>query len=153
MNLEKILKHIIVDEATGCWIWQKSCNSAGYGQLTENGKYWLAHRYSFTCVKGEINPGLLLRHTCHNTKCCNPEHVIQGTNLENYYDSLENHKAADAKRRSKWSVNGKEYSTCKEVVAQLGLSMSSVIKYTKEGVFDVESYRKACYTARVIPKV
>lgn len=48
MSINKILNNIIISD-TGCWIWQKSCNSAGYGQLVINRKHWLAHRYSYLC--------------------------------------------------------------------------------------------------------
>lgn len=46
MDLDKIKSSVTISDA-GCWEWQKSCNSAGYGQLTEDKKYWLAHRYTY----------------------------------------------------------------------------------------------------------
>lgn len=74
MNIEKIKKNIIVNP-NGCWEWQKSCNSAGYGQITENGVYWTTHRYAYVCEYGDLKPDDVVRHMCHNTRCCNPAHL------------------------------------------------------------------------------
>ena len=121
--MDKILKNIKLDD-NGCWIWQKSVSGAGYGQLTVNGKYWSAHKYSYTLKFGPVDSGTLLRHTCHNKKCCNPDHLVTGTHLDNWHDSRETHLGNASKRRGDvghtgnhlrdrkgrpdkdWSVNG-----------------------------------------------
>ena len=36
--------------------------------------------------KGEIPKGKQINHTCHNPKCCNPEHLYAGTQQENVDD-------------------------------------------------------------------
>ena len=81
MNLDRIKNNTTVSD-TGCWEWQKSCNSSGYGQLTENKKYWSAHRYAYACTN-TLSDGDVVRHTCHNRKCCNPEHLKIGTHKDN----------------------------------------------------------------------
>lgn len=43
-----------------------------------------------------------------------------------------------------WSVYGKGYQTCREAVDETGISMASIIKYTKQGVFDEEAYEAGC---------
>lgn len=90
---------------------------------------------------------------CHNTKCCNPEHLQTGTHKDNYHDSEEVHKAAGERKRKVWTVNGVTYSTSREVVKKTGLSMNSVIKYTFEGVFNELAYIKGCKKANVTPKI
>lgn len=151
MSLEKILKNIKVTP-TECWEWQKSTNSAGYGQLTVNKKYWTAHRYALSCTT-EVKETDVVRHKCHNTKCCNPEHLIVGTHKDNYEDSKDKHLSSSTKRRHIWSINGVSYATCREAVLLTGLSITTIIKHTTNGVFDLDSYRKNCKIANWKPKL
>ena len=150
MDIDWVLKNIKKD-SIGCWVWQRSCNSAGYGQLTENKVYWLAHRYAYSCVNQDLKSSDVVRHQCHNPKCCNPNHLLVGTHKDNWEDSRELHLATSAKRRKKWIVNGVRYGTIREASAGTGLSQGALTKHTVEGVFNIDSYVKACSIARVTP--
>lgn len=152
MEMQRILNNVHMQE-NGCWIWKKSKTSAGYGQLTEKGKYWTTHRYVYTLVNGDIPDDLVVRHVCHNPACCNPEHLLIGTHKQNYNDSVDNHNAAQAKRRKKWEVNGVEYNTCREAVKLTSLTMHSLLKFTENCVFNIEKYRNACKVAGWKPKI
>ena len=153
--MERIKANINIDPLTGCWNWQKSVTSAGYGQLTENKKYWTTHRYVYNKIYGEIPNGLVIRHLCHNTKCCNPEHLAIGTQRDNWLDSEELHRKSHIKNSKRYIINGKEYLSCYIVRRELGLSLSTIFKYTdsETRIFDVNAYRNGCIKARVIPKV
>ena len=152
MNIDRIFKDCIIDE-NGCWIWQKSFSGAGYRQLTEDKIYWSTHRYAYTCVNPELGKTQVVRHLCHNMKCCNPEHLKAGSQKDNWQDSKDVHKKAAAMRRSDWCIQGVSYGTIREAQEATGISQSSLVKHTKDGVFDVESYRIACKRANHIPKV
>ena len=149
MNIERIKDNITI-MSNGCWEWQKSCNSAGYGQLTENKTYWLAHRYTYACFK-ILAPDDVIRHLCHNPKCCNPEHLLCGSHSDNWYDSETAHRLAASQRRKTWVVGGVSYDTINEASKKTGLSLSSLVKYTINGFFDSEAYIKGCNKANVIP--
>lgn len=151
MNLDRIKNNTTISD-TGCWEWQKSCNSAGYGQLTENKKYWSAHRYAYAC-KNTLSDGDVVRHTCHNRKCCNPEHLKIGTHKDNWEDSKDLHLESASKRRKKWTINGTKYSSVREASQRTGLHQGTIIKYTTEGVFDINSYLAGCKKANVAPKL
>ena len=151
MEIDRIKNKVkILDN--GCWEWQKSCNSAGYGQLTENKTYWLAHRYAYACAN-ELSSKDVVRHKCHNSKCCNPDHLEAGSHKDNWHDSKQTHLSANRKRRKTWIIKGVVYETIREASLKTGVSLSSLVKYTKDGIFDVESYRDACQISRNIPKV
>ena len=152
MNLNRIKNNIYID-SNNCWIWLKSTNSAGYGQFRENKKYWTTHRYAYTCVKGLIPKDKVIRHTCHKTKCCNPKHLILGTQKQNYNDSLDNHIKASKKLRKTWSIKNIKYPTCKAASKATGIHQGTIIKYTKQGIFNISKYRQGCKRARVIPRI
>jgi len=73
----------------GCWLWQGLRNKLGYGRFYGDGRYHQAHRFAYEQFVGPIPDGLLLRHTCDNPPCCNPAHLIPGTDRENTRDKME----------------------------------------------------------------
>jgi hypothetical protein len=143
MNIERLKRHTIV-QPNGCWEWTRSCSSSGYGQITEDGKYWSTHVYSWVAHNRPVSPGEVVRHNCHNKKCWNPDHLEIGTYADNYEDSRDVHIEVAVKARHKWSVYGVEYPTCRAAVAATGISTASMVKYTKDGIFDAQAYEVGC---------
>lgn len=153
--MEFIKSNVEIDNNTGCWNWTKSVTSAGYGQFTRNGKYWTTHRYVYTVYNGEIPKGLVIRHLCHNTKCCNPDHLKIGSVKDNWLDSEVNHRKAQAKQAKGYFINGIFYRTHREAVKATKISSTTLIKFTDPitRIFDVDSYRQGCTIAGWKPKV
>lgn len=90
---ERLLEKVVIDEMTGCWLFQGARDQNGHGNVRfkrENGKWSCekAHRVSYRHHKGEPPPGNVLRHTCDVANCVNPEHLIPGTQKMNVYDMI-----------------------------------------------------------------
>lgn len=147
------LKGLTVIDTNGCWIWQRSCSSAGYGQITINGKYWSTHRLAYVLTNGPIPDGLLIRHSCHVPACCNPSHLLAGKDVDNWKDSEDKHRENNIKRSQSWIVLGVKYHSCRQACKKTGISMNSLIKYTVNGVFDITAYHEGCRIAGWEPKV
>ena len=87
------------DDETGCWLWQGEIRRDGYGECWAFGKRKRAHQASFRELKCEtLQPGQVLRHTCDNSACCNPEHIIAGTQADNIRDKVARNRQAKGER-------------------------------------------------------
>jgi predicted XRE-type DNA-binding protein len=105
-----------------CWLWKASCFPNGYGQFDHQ----TAHRVAWKLAnRKEIPSGLVVRHMCHNPKCCNPKHLILGTSAENSNDMKQ------ALRQAKGSMNGRSKLSETQVVEikqllRKGISQSKI---------------------------
>jgi hypothetical protein len=91
---DRFKKYVDVRGADDCWLWTAKSMISGYGVLSlggARGKKILAHRYAWTRVNGQLPEidayhGAVVMHTCDNRLCCNPAHLVVGTQRDNVYD-------------------------------------------------------------------
>jgi hypothetical protein len=72
-----------VEPEGDCWLWTRSLNNRGYGQVQLADHRGLAHRFSYEYHRAEIPAGLHLDHLCRNRRCINPWHLEPVTQREN----------------------------------------------------------------------
>ena len=70
----------------------------GYPRSRVNGKLDRTHRHVYRKFKGEIPGGMVVRHTCDNRLCCNPDHLVLGTHADNARDRVERGRGASGDR-------------------------------------------------------
>lgn len=73
-----------VQRTATCWFWIGYKDRQGYGHLMRDGRNVLAHRHAYRLTRGE--PVGVVRHSCDNPPCCNPEHLLDGTQADNIRD-------------------------------------------------------------------
>ena len=97
-----------VDKSGDCWEWQGSKRKDGYGRFRISAQVHQAHRVVYELTYGSIPDGLLVRHTCDNPSCCNPEHLITGTDLDNSNDKVargrDRYVHGEAQHKSKFTI-------------------------------------------------
>lgn len=88
----------IEKQSNGCWIFLGCRDKWGYAQYGVKCKRHQAHRYSYELTHGPIPKGMLVRHSCDNPPCVNPEHLSLGTDADNRADSVSKGRHAWGER-------------------------------------------------------
>lgn len=98
-----------VSKKSDCWEWTGSTTRGGYGHfrlfLDGQWKMYKAHRYAYEHYKGAIPQGLLVCHTCDNTKCVNPDHLWLGTAKDNVRDMLNKGRKVIGQKKKGTNLN------------------------------------------------
>jgi hypothetical protein len=86
---------------TGCWEWRGQRVHRGYGKVSigENRQTY-AHRAAWSLANGPIPRGMLIRHTCDNPPCVNPDHLLLGTHRDNMRDMVERERNQRGERHA-----------------------------------------------------
>ena len=92
--MQRFWSKVAIKGDNDCWVWQAALDRGGYGAFRYGDKIARAHRIAYLLHHGTLDPNSVIRHRCDNTKCCNPRHLISGTQLDNIRDM-------DAKGRCK----------------------------------------------------
>lgn len=83
----RIASKIRVDLLTGCWLWVRYCDPAGYGRVYWNKRADRAHIVVYRLLVRPIPEGMELDHVrargCRWRCCCNPAHLEPVTHREN----------------------------------------------------------------------
>jgi hypothetical protein len=82
-NARRFWARVNVGASDQCWIWQGPVFAHGYGQYSNN----QAHRVAWCLANGRV-PEFNILHRCDTPLCCNPEHLFEGTQLDNVRDMI-----------------------------------------------------------------
>lgn len=95
-RIERFLEKVDVRGPDECWNWMGATMPSGYGHCNWYSKAEAkkadeyTHRVAWVIAnKRQIPPGAVIRHTCDNSRCCNPAHLQLGTQLQNIQDRTE----------------------------------------------------------------
>ncbi len=99
--IERLLPRIQFS-ADGCWEYQGSTDTNGYGLFSVNGHSHHVHRIVYTIFVGPVADDELVCHHCDNRPCIRPSHLFLGTQTDNMRDMV-------AKGRGRYPNAEKEY--------------------------------------------
>ena len=92
-----------------CWeCCSHKATRTGYPNLHRGGCTQNAHRYVYQLLKGEIPPGQVVRHTCDNKLCINPDHLILGTPQDNVNNYIERQYNVDEFKKKVREAKGED---------------------------------------------
>lgn len=125
VNADLFWSKVQISEVDKCWLWTAAIGSGGYGCFHISQKQRLAHRVSYTLVRGEIPEGLTLDHLCRVRHCVNPSHLepvsirintLRGNGPSSVNSTKthcpEGHEYDSANTSIKVSVNGAKRRRC-----------------------------------------
>jgi len=128
---------------SGCWLWLKGMNPAGYGCLEIEGYPHRAHRMMYVLAYGQIPDGLCVLHKCDTPGCVNPAHLFVGTRADNNNDKANKGRCPNGESHYHTHLTKKNVSeikrhlmlgeTQKTIAARFRINRSSVSKI-KRGV-------------------
>jgi len=94
----KVIEYVI-DINSNCWnCISHPLDKDGYPKICRNNKETRGNRYVYEREHGEIPKGLVIRHTCDNPTCINPNHLVLGTYKENAEDRVSRDRGAFGER-------------------------------------------------------
>lgn len=124
-----------------CWPWTGYARTdpQGYqrGIFALGGKKLYAYRVVWECYNGRaLTDREVIRHTCDNTLCCNPHHLLVGVQKDNVEDMLKRERV------------GEKHAFIQKIMQLLetGVSAEQVTRHMREK-YDVE------YDVSVVRKI
>ncbi len=121
-----------------CWNVTSHCKEPqGYHPVSFKGYRTRTHRLAYMLTRGEIPKGFIVRHSCDNKSCINPDHLQLGTKKDNTQDMMKRDRCNRWKER-----NGKRSKLSHKEVEVIFLSSeSSYLLSKKYNVTDVQIRR------------
>lgn len=128
-------------KGSGCWIWEKSVRSSGYGAFRYQNKNWNAHRLAWFFYRGSDPGEKQVLHHCDVRACVNPEHLYLGDHADNMRDMAVRQRAA------KGSGNGNSklsLEAVKKIIKDARGLTEIALEYgiTKEQVWNIRTGRQ-----------
>ena len=113
-----------------CWPWKGRVNPTDdRPYFTVAGDRRLAYAIVLELFSGELADGRLVRHSCDNSRCCNPTHLSWGSHQENMDDMKERERHGLSKITRRAIKNLADKGRSHATIADLyGISREAVTK-------------------------
>lgn len=115
------------DNLRECWLWTGSL-SGGYGRFRLKNSVSLAHVLSYRLAYGEYLPSLQVRHSCDQTACVNPRHLLLGTKDDNLRDMIARNRHAHTLTsvQASYARSQQGIQTSKALATELGVTRAAI---------------------------
>jgi len=144
----KLLKQVIkaynervIKTPEGCWDWSGGTTTFGYARFKVAYKMYYGHRISYELHKGTIPEGFLVRHSCDNPKCTNPNHLVLGTHEDNNQDKIERNRQAYGESHGNAKIKEIDVKEIQELVAWKTLTDREISSLLNTSLHTVQSIK------------
>lgn len=143
MNLEPIdvarfWSKIDVKGVNECWLWAGAITH-GYGKFQD----LKAHRVAKFLMDGKIPNGQIVRHLCHNKRCCNPRHLEFGNPADNSQDEIERGNTMRGSRHGNAKLTTEDVIAIRASRART-IDLAKEYDVTKGTISAIKGYRTRC---------
>lgn len=119
-------RQIVPVSECGCWIWMgATCN--GYGEVKVSGRRQFAHRVSAEAAGRLTDPSNMVRHQCDMPLCVNPDHLIEGRQIDNMADMKSRGRQSRGAHRPKAKLTEDDVREIRHLLS-LGAAQASVAR-------------------------
>lgn len=141
--VDKMLRGI-VHTKNGCW----ECDAAGYSHGSGYGRIMVdrsngslrdyVHRISYQHFKGHIPSGFVVRHSCDNRRCCNPDHLVLGTQSDNMTDMVLRGRSRKGERHHNARLTSRDVRKIRQMRGKVSQSkIAAMFGITQPTVSDI----------------
>lgn len=85
---QRFWEKVDIKSSSECWNWKAGISNY-YGRFSFNSKPIKSNRMAYILSTGQDPKDKVIRHTCDNKLCCNPCHLISGTQQDNVNDAYD----------------------------------------------------------------
>jgi len=114
--------------SSGCWNFAGRKNEDGYGTITKDRGPYLAHRAAYEVWTGPIPDGHVIRHTCDNRCCINPDHLLTGLPADNMQDAVDRQRMANGERHGMHKLTDDEVNAMRCEYARGGVTQRALAR-------------------------
>lgn len=93
-KIERFLSLALPEPNSGCWLWTGEIKRDGYTECWCFGRRELGHRAAYREFVCDIPENLVVRHSCDEKSCVNPNHLAVGTQAQNIADKVLRNRQA-----------------------------------------------------------
>ena len=105
-----------------------SRDDCGYSRVFINGKHQRLFRYIYEQKYGKIPKGMVIRHKCDNSCCCNINHLEIGTQLDNVRDMINRNRNYKGEHKTIQGEKNVNHKLTEQQVIEIYLSNLSTYK-------------------------
>lgn len=137
-TIDKFWSKVNKGDPDECWEWLGYKIRSGHGQTSMFGKAIYAHRKAFIIHNGYTPT--VCRHSCDNPPCCNPSHLLDGTQADNVADM--NNRGRNFFANKTHCPNGHPYSGKNLVIDSQGKRRCHICRLKYKRAYNLRNKKK-----------